>query len=103
MLDGFCSSSGGGVVVKKGGNTPEFPPRGVFVVVVVVADKEHGGNKGGWRRQARNLVQNLTPTLAIVARRLCSRAPRQTHKALHAKGRGAKAGMPDVVAVFADW
>ena len=32
--------------------------------------------------------KNLTPTLAIVARRLRSRAPRQPHKALHAKARG---------------
>ncbi|MBN8621108.1 MAG: hypothetical protein J0L63_19500 [Anaerolineae bacterium] len=112
-------------MVKEGGKKPGLPPRGVFVVVVVVVtDKDCGGNRRGWRRHAQNITpkgsccrlvrgrwqgwrqwhwhyrtsdQNLTPTLAIVARRLRSRAfaSLTAHKALHAKARG-KDGMPDV-------
>jgi len=99
---GFCGGGGGGVVVKCGGKQARLPPRGGFVVVVVVAaDKESGGSEGGRRRQDQKPVQNLTPTL-VPTRRPCSRAPRQPHKALHAKARG-KDGMPDVVAVSANW
>ncbi len=49
-------------------------------------------------RPPQTLTQNLTPTL-IPTCRLRSRAfaSLTEHKALHAKGRGAKAGIPDLV------
>jgi len=35
---------------------------GFVVVVVVVTDKEHGGNRRGWRRHARN----ITPSRSLL-------------------------------------
>ncbi|MBN8618318.1 MAG: hypothetical protein J0L63_05400 [Anaerolineae bacterium] len=81
-----------------------LPPRGVFVVVVVgSADNKGGGNRRAVRRflSARRERERMAQTSPEPhpepnPRSLRSRAPRQPHKALHAKARG-KDGMPDLV------
>ncbi|MBL8117651.1 MAG: hypothetical protein JNJ78_09000 [Anaerolineae bacterium] len=73
---------------------------GVFVVVVVgSADNKGGGNRRAVRRflSARRERERMAQTSPEPhPRSLRSRAPRQPHKALHAKARG-KDGMPDLV------